>query len=161
MFCKFKSLNPQIEEENSNIYYHNGSKDISEFEIPNSFTEIGENAFTYCESLTKITIPNSVTKIGEEAFSFCKLLTSIIIPNSVTEIGGGAFYYCSSLTNITIPNSVTEIGDYVFSFFFKNIISFSLLNIIKANMKTSFRKKEISRNNSKHIKKLISNNFIN
>ena len=43
---------------------------------------------------TNYTIPNSVTTIGEDAFSYCNSLTSINIPNSVTTIGEGAFINC-------------------------------------------------------------------
>ncbi len=32
--------------------------------------------------------------IGEDAFSYCSSLTSVIIPSSVTEIGEGAFTHC-------------------------------------------------------------------
>ena len=48
-----------------------------------------------------------VTGIGEEAFSWCESLTSIVIPKGVTKIGYGAFQFCSELTSIAIPNSVT------------------------------------------------------
>ena len=78
-------------------------------------TEIGDDAFSYCSSLTSVTIPNSVTKIGKNAFPFCSNLTSVTIPNSVTEIGKNAFTSCSSLTSVTIPNSVTSIGDFAFT----------------------------------------------
>ena len=83
--------------------------------IPNSVTNIGDNAFWHCESLTNINIPNSVTNIGDCAFMYCKSLTNINIPNSVTNIGDCAFMYCKSLTNINIPNGVTNIGKSAFS----------------------------------------------
>ena len=67
-----------------------------------SVTEIGEDAFWGCKSLTSITIPKSVTQIGKGAFSRCSSLTSIAIPPSVTEIGYRAFSGCSSLTSITV-----------------------------------------------------------
>ena len=87
----------------------------TEIAIPEGVTEIGEGAFSECESLVGITIPNSVTEIGEGAFSGCTSLASITIPDSVTEIGEGAFCGCTSLGSITIPDSVTEIGDWAFS----------------------------------------------
>ena len=82
--------------------------------IPNSVTNIGDEAFDCCVSLTSINIPDSVTNIGNKAFSSCASLTSINIPDSVTNIGNEAFWGCESLTSINIPNSVTNIGDKAF-----------------------------------------------
>ena len=79
-------------------------------------TQIGNDAFVLCDSLTTITIPESVTQIGDSAFAYCGSLTDITIPASVTQIGDWAFAYCSSLTDITIPESVTQIGDSAFAF---------------------------------------------
>jgi len=104
---------------------------LTSITIPNSVTTIEYSAFFSCTSLTSIAIPNSVTTIGDGAFSDCTSLTSIIIPNSVTSIGEGAFYNCSSLTSVIIPNSVTTIGDGVFS------ACTSLTSIIIPNSVTS------------------------
>ena len=82
--------------------------------IPNSVTCIGDEAFTFCHSLTSITIPNSVTSIREKVFSGCICLRSIIIPNSVTSIGERAFEGCIRLKSIIIPNSVTSIENETF-----------------------------------------------
>ena len=90
------------------IKYAIGKTETS-FTIPDSVTNIGNNAFSGCRSLTGITIPNSVTSIGSWAFSGCRSLTSITIPDSVTIIGSWAFSGCRSLTSITIPDSVTII----------------------------------------------------
>ena len=78
-----------------------------------SVTSIGDRAFSGLD-LTNMNIPDTVTSIGESAFSFCNALTNITIPNSVTSIGEWAFNYCSDLTSITIPDSVTSIGHYAF-----------------------------------------------
>ena len=95
----------------SNTYEND--KGIIKFNAP--VTTIGERAFYYCSSLTKITIPDSVTTIGSSAFGHCSSLTKITIPDSVTTIGSSAFGYCSSLTKITIPDSVAEIGGSAFT----------------------------------------------
>jgi prepilin-type N-terminal cleavage/methylation domain-containing protein/prepilin-type processing-associated H-X9-DG protein len=77
-------------------------------------TCIGENAFSGT-SLTDVTIPDSVTNIGDEAFAGCAALNSATIGNSVTSIGNSAFYG-SGLTNIAIPDSVTYVGGSAFSY---------------------------------------------
>ena len=113
-----------------------GSKGILIFD--DNVTQIGDNAFKNCSTLTGITIPETVTGIGDYAFDGCTNLgspntpvsmtqmlramipfrsgeTSIVIPDSVTSIGDYAFQNCTSLTSITIPNSVTSIGTGAFS----------------------------------------------
>jgi len=76
---------------------------------------IGEKAFQY-SGIMEIYIPNSVTQIGGDAFSYCAGLTSVTIPDSVTQIDAWAFTGCLGLTNITIPDSVREIESEVFSY---------------------------------------------
>lgn len=77
-------------------------------------TSVGNNAFSYCYSLTSITIPNSVTSIGDGAFRTCYSLTSMTFPNSITTIETYICYSCAGLTSLTIPNSVTTIETYTF-----------------------------------------------
>ena len=68
-------------------------------------TEIWNQAFLGCISLTSITIPDNVTSIGLGAFSQCSSLVSITIPSSVTSIGEAAFDYCDNLTTINYRGS--------------------------------------------------------
>lgn len=89
-------------------------RNITSITISNSVTSIGVEAFRDCIGLTSITIPNSITSIGERAFPGCTGLTSITIPNSGTSIGNSAFRGCSKLISITIPNSITSIGESAF-----------------------------------------------
>ena len=91
-------------------------KDVVEITIPNTVTNIGEQAFYNCSSLTSVTIGESVISIGNFAFQDCSSLTSVTIGENVTSIGASAFSSCSSLTSITIPNSVTSIGDHAFQY---------------------------------------------
>jgi len=77
-------------------------------------TEIGDQVFWGCNTLTEVTLPNTVKIIGYQAFCKCSNLTNVTIPEGVTKIGQAAFYGCSQLTSITIPGTVTEM-DSAFS----------------------------------------------
>ena len=77
-------------------------------------TSIGENAFMFCDNLTKVTIGSLVTSIGENSFFDCTNLSSVTFPSSLVSIGDGAFFYCSKLSGLTLPNSLTTIGSTAF-----------------------------------------------
>ncbi|MFR2563793.1 MAG: leucine-rich repeat domain-containing protein, partial [Anaerovoracaceae bacterium] len=107
-----------------------------EITIPDTVTEIGENAFKNSEC-TSVTIPSSVKKIGKSAF-FNASVAKIDIPSSVESLDSMAFYaaklkevtfheglktigygafsevYFPAGTVIEIPESVTEIGGDAF-----------------------------------------------
>ena len=78
-----------------------------------SVTRVGDKAFYGCY-ITGIEIPNSVTNIGNEAFGLCYSLRSVSIPNSVTNIGYAAFV-ATPLKSVIIPSSVVSIGDAAFN----------------------------------------------
>ena len=89
------------------------SAQIKQITIPDTVTEIGDNAFNYCEQLASIALPPNLQKISDRMLSDCISLTSITIPASVTEIGSKAFSR-SGLTSITIPSTVTTLGSSAF-----------------------------------------------
>ena len=67
------------------ITKYNGSAD--HLAIPatldgKTVTDIGDDAFARCSSLTSVSIPNSVTAIGDYAFSDCPNLTLTVSRNS-------------------------------------------------------------------------------
>ena len=92
------------------LYCYLSAKKNEFYQVPDSVTLIGDQAFDGCENLTSITIPGSVTSIGYYAFNGCENLSSITIHSGVISISSSAFDFCTSLTNIFIPDSVTSIG---------------------------------------------------
>ena len=95
------------------INYPEGRKDTS-YQIPIGVTSIGAAAF-FLSNLTDIEISENVTSIGEYAFSGCDKLKSVSIPEGVLSIANGTFINCSNLSNINLPDSVTSIGEDAFT----------------------------------------------
>ncbi len=74
-----------------------------------------KSTFVNCSDLERIDMSNfEVSNIGEDAFKGCSSLTSVIIPYCVTSIGASAFSGCSQLKSATILNSETAFGSNVF-----------------------------------------------
>ena len=110
---------------------------VEKIVLPNTITEIGDDAFASCINLKKINIPDSVASIGSHAFWNCRSLESINIPDCCTWINEMTFLNCKSLKSISlpshllgmarsafggcgvekiiIPGSVSKIGYYAFS----------------------------------------------
>lgn len=88
-------------------------RSITEFEMSDDITTIGEHAFFHCEKLSSIKLSNNLKSIGQSAFHNCHRLTSIEFPDTLETIDGMAFALCG-FTEITIPDSVTSIGSSAF-----------------------------------------------
>ena len=97
-------------------------KDIEEglrvnFSNANSLKTIGRSAFQE-SAITEGNLPEGLTSIGERAFSNSKKLTGIYLPSTLTAIGGSAFNGCSNLTllgfNENNPYASTTINTYAF-----------------------------------------------
>ena len=92
------------------IAYPTASGDVI---IDNSVSRISYGAFSG-SSIVSITIPNSVTEIGEDAFSNCAFLKKIYGLGNISTIPFSCFMWCENLESITIPSSVTSIEDWAF-----------------------------------------------
>lgn len=97
--------------ENSAFYY---CVDLDHITIPDSVTEIGDNAFNQC-GLREMTLPAGLTWIGESLFWGNRNLTQVTIPDGVTGIGRYAFSNCDELAGLRLPGSVETIEEYAFT----------------------------------------------
>jgi hypothetical protein len=74
----FSSLGGVLFDKNQTtiIIYPEG-KTNGTYTVPISATNIAEDAFYYCQSLTSITVPGNVVTIGADAFDCCTTLTGV------------------------------------------------------------------------------------
>lgn len=79
-----------------------------------SVTSIANNAFFFCDGVTKVVFPESLTSIGNYAFMGCYGIEETILPDGVTTIGESSFECCISLKKVVLPNSITSIDRYAF-----------------------------------------------
>ena len=91
----------------------NGSTLVS-IDLPNHLDLMGEGAFAYCNSLTRVAMPSSLDTMRKECFFSCENLTSIDIPNGLRAIPPDAFNSCTSLSHITWGDAVETIGEAAF-----------------------------------------------
>ena len=91
-----------------------GNSSLTSVVIPDSVTNIRNEAFMYCYGLANAKIGNGLTFIEGYLFSRCTNLVSVVIGNNVSTIGHDVFNGCSRLANVTIPNSVKTIGEVAF-----------------------------------------------
>ncbi len=87
---------------------------ITEVQIPNTVTTIGESAFAYAEDLTSITLPLHLSEVSKMMLAGTAI-TNIAIPEGVTTIGYGAFQSCPNLHTVMLPSTLSRIESYGFN----------------------------------------------
>ncbi len=104
---------------------------VTEYNIGDGVTRIGDYAFSGCTGLTSVTIPNSVTSIGEYAFNKCKKLKTIILPSSLKNISDFAFLECDNLKQVDFSRCVNL--EKIVSNSFKWCRNLQILDFSKCN----------------------------
>jgi len=82
--------------------------------LPDTITNIEEQAFARCINLRNIKLGNNIKTIKNFAFDKCQSLVNIELPDSVTSIGYGAFRNCTSLVEMYIPDGVSKLNGNTF-----------------------------------------------
>ena len=88
---------------------------VTEVQIPNSVTSIGEAAFADAEDLANITLPLGL-KVVSQYMLAGTAVTHVVLPEGVTSIEKGAFEDCSYLATVFLPASLRYIGDDAFAY---------------------------------------------
>ena len=95
--------------------FFSGCSSLTNIEIPNSITSVGEGAFNGTQWYNNQ--PDGLVYVGKVAYKYKGTMssdTSIIIYEGIESISSAAFSGCTGLTSVEIPNSVTSIGNYAF-----------------------------------------------
>lgn len=87
---------------------------IGKVTLPDTVTEISDNAFANCSELVEVVFSSGVKTIGDNAFVNCDSLQKFTLPASCESIGNSAFYDCRSLQYVDLVN-VKDLGTNVFS----------------------------------------------
>lgn len=88
--------------------------DITSVSLPETLTDIGQNAFSGCTQLQEVTIPDSVEFLGFGAFLNCTGLKKIHFGGGLTSTGSQVMMNCSALEEATFAQGSTYIGTRFF-----------------------------------------------
>lgn len=87
--------------------------DISSVILPDSVTEIGEEAFRDCVSLETAVLPDRLTTLGSRAFCSSGL-KEIELPDTLRRIPFAAFFNCRALERAELPECLTRVEAQAF-----------------------------------------------
>ena len=91
-------------------------EDLQSVDFGNALvTNVGDNAFADCTSLSQVTLSKNVKTIGSYVFLNCENLTTLVIPegSELTSVGSYAFSGCD-LSGVAFGDKLTTVGDYAF-----------------------------------------------
>ena len=74
-------------------------KNAASVSLPSTLKKIGHDAF-HSTGITEITIPESVTEISQNAFFYSNKLTKVTLPSALTKIENGVFRGCSDRKSV-------------------------------------------------------------
>ncbi len=83
-----------------------GCTALTELELAEGMTALGQSAFSGCTALTSVTVPSTITHFPSYVFQGCSQLVNLELKEGITEIGYKAFEGCTSLEEVRIPSTI-------------------------------------------------------
>lgn len=141
------NLNDNITEIPQETFWECSS--LTTLKLPSKLERIGDDAFL-ASGLSEIAFPDTVKEIGESAFC-ATALKKVILPNHLTEISTEAFNGCANLTSVYIPQGVTAIGKGAFL----TMQGGALNDIYYAGSQTEWSKIKVDANGNNILKQAV------
>ncbi len=91
------------------------STKLNEVYLPESCTDLEQEAFSNCLNLKKIHFSSAMRRIPDYIASDCMSLETVDFPEKLDSIGFRSFMSCSSLGSVRLPECATIIGAQAFS----------------------------------------------
>lgn len=88
------------------------SSGLEEVVLPNTITEVGDNAFSFAPNLRKVTLSSGMTQLNRGLFEKSPVLEEVIIPEGITTIKYLAFQYNPLLNNLVLPSTIETLGSW-------------------------------------------------
>ena len=92
-----------------------GCTTLTSIRLPRGVKKIGARAFEGCTALKILTAPEALQSVGEAAFAGCTKLAELKLPEAVAALPARTFEGCSALTEMVVPPAVKSIGDRAFA----------------------------------------------
>ena len=100
--CTIKSfVMPPLMSVQNTYYVFQEMPEILSFTFSSVGTYLQGYSLTYCPKLTEINIPEGITRIGQYAFRKDTALKDVILPSTLTSMDGDCFSECDSLETVT------------------------------------------------------------
>ena len=87
---------------------------VTDVQIPNTVTEIGDSVFDSALRLANVTLPMGITSVPAAMFEKTAI-KAVAIPEGATLVGEGAFQTCESLESVFLPSTLQKIEAYGFN----------------------------------------------
>ena len=84
-------------------------------QLPSTVTSIGVNAFGYNQAISGFIGHEGLVSIGNDAFLYCSTLTKVVIPDSPISLGLRVFKGCT-VQDLTLGTGTTRISNAAFSY---------------------------------------------
>ena len=99
--CPFMVINIGDSVERIPAYFAFYKNLLTSISVPNSVTEIGNNAFNSCSALTSVVLGDGLSTLPANAFANCNDILYITLGSGFASLPANAFSHCSLLQGVT------------------------------------------------------------